>query len=448
MRAVLLAALFAALGLAAGLTWYRLVVVGGEPGPVFVALMSVLALLVFALVASLRAHDTRVWHTVCALWMSAVFAAGTYVAVDMIAGWFLIVPLSPPTLADAVVHHRLRPDVRFESTTDEYHYVLHVNSLGTRGREIEHPKPRGTYRILMLGDSFTLGKGVDDDETFSALIGERLERRLSAGLGVGFEIVNGGVDSYSPILSYLQLESIAPTVEPDLVVLNLDMSDLEQDTAYRSLARRDAAGAIVAVPSGEYPGEIAWAWIDRHLYIARVVLHMLAGISRPGDGAYVRDTVLTARRTLLTHTLIDDRVDRTEQWRNLFDSIRAIQAYCVRARIPFLLTTYPWGHQVGPKQWREGRWMFLDHGDLPSNRSVETIHAISAADGIDLVDAFAAFREHADEPLYFDRDLHWRPAGHRLMAEVLGQALEERLSRPSWLQPTSTPLASVSGYRF
>lgn len=448
VRAVLRVALVVALGLAVGLTWFRLVVIGGDPGPVFVALMSFLALFVLALVASLRTHGTRAWPTACALWMSAVFATGTYIAIDVIAGWFLIVPLSPPTLADAVVHHRLRPDVRFESTTDEYHYVLHVNSLGTRGREVEHPKPRGTYRILMLGDSFTLGKGVDDDETFSALVGERLNRRLSSDLGVRFEIVNGGVDSYSPILSYLQLESIAPTVQPDLVVLNLDMSDLEQDTAYRSLARRDAAGAIMAVPSGEYPGEIAWAWIDRHLYITRVVLHLLAGIARPGDGADVRDTVLAARRSLLAHTLVDDRVDRTAQWRNLFDSIRAIQAYCVRARIPFLLSTYPWGHQVGPQQWRKGRWLFLDDGDQPSNRSVDTIEAFSVAEGIDFVDAFAAFREHADEALYFDRDLHWRPAGHRLMAEVLGQALEARLSRPGWVQPTSTPEASVSGYQF
>lgn len=425
------------MGVGAGLAWFRLVVVGGEPGPLFVALMSALALLALALGYSVRVHGTRAWHTARALWMSALFAAGTYVAIDVLAGRLLIVPLSPPTLADAVVHHRLRPDTRFESTTDDYHYVLRVNAIGTRGAEIALPKPRGTHRILMLGDSFTLGKGVDDGETFAALTGEHLNRRLSSGLGVRFDVVNAGVDSYSPVLSYLQLRSLAPIVEPDFVVLNLDMSDLEQETAYRALARRDARGAIVAVPSGEYPGEIAWAWIDRHLYVTRLVAHLLAGVAQPGDTAEVRDTVLTARREVIAHTLVDDRADRAAQWRDLFDSIRAVQAYCAQARIPFLLTTYPWGHQVGPTQWREGRRLFLDEGDLPSDRSVNTIRALAAEYGIDLVDAFAAFRERAGERLYFDRDLHWTPAGHRLMAEVLGEALEERLSRPGRVQPAA-----------
>jgi hypothetical protein len=98
-------------------------------------------------------------------------------------------------------------------------------------------------------------------------------------------------------------------------------------------------------------------------------------------------------------------------------------------------------------QWSEGRWAFLDHGDVPSNRSVAIIHAFAAEDGIDLVDAFAAFRAHADEPLYFAHDLHWTPAGHRLMAEVLGQALEERFSRPNWMRLTAPPEAGVTGYR-
>lgn len=428
--------------LTGGLVGYRLLVVGGSPGPVFMALLAILVLFAIALAVSLKTQGTRAWPMVCALWISALCASGTYIAIDVISGWLFIVPLSPPIVADAVVHHRLRPAARFEGVTDGRRYVLNVNALGLRGAEIARPKPRNVYRILMLGDSFTLGKGVGDDETFSALLGERLDARLAPSLGVKFEILNAGVDSYAPILSYLQLESLAPVVAPDMVVLNLDMSDLEQDMAYRTLARRDADGAIAAIPSGEYPGEIAWAWVDRHLYITRLVLHVLAGIASSEKGGYVRDTVLTAHPELLAHTLTDDAVDRTAQWRSLFDSIGLIQAYCARARIPFVLTTYPWGHQVGPNQWREGRWMFIDRDDKPSNRSVETIHAMAAKAGIELVDAFERFRAHADEPLYFDHDLHWTPAGHRLMAEVLGQALEARLSRPRWVP---SPTAGATG---
>ncbi len=49
-------------------------------------------------------------------------------------------------------------------------------------------------------------------------------------------MLNAGVDSYAPVLSFIQLKRELTQLEPDLVILNLDVSDLAQESAYRRQA--------------------------------------------------------------------------------------------------------------------------------------------------------------------------------------------------------------------
>jgi len=84
-------------------------------------------------------------------------------------------------------------------------------------------------RVLLLGDSFTFGLRVKDDETFA----RRLEEDLRGKFGAApVEVVSAGVLSYCPLLEYLQYRHHLHVLEPDLVVLNFDMSDVQDHMAY------------------------------------------------------------------------------------------------------------------------------------------------------------------------------------------------------------------------
>ena len=48
--------------------------------------------------------------------------------------------------------------------THEFASEVRINALGFRGRLPEEPAPEGTLRIATIGDSFTYGWGVGDDE--------------------------------------------------------------------------------------------------------------------------------------------------------------------------------------------------------------------------------------------------------------------------------------------
>ena len=163
------------------------------------------------------------------LWLSLWSIALAYLAADFLAGQLFLRELSPPMIHDESVHHKLIPGTLTEFKSREFHYIQRVNHVGLRGEDFNVEKAVDTYRILMLGDSFTNGRGVRDDETFSALLEESLS---TAGRKV--QVLNAGVDSYSPILSYRQLATnFGALLDPDLVVLNFDMSDLMQEVAYR-----------------------------------------------------------------------------------------------------------------------------------------------------------------------------------------------------------------------
>src|SRR2546428_7513674 len=141
----------------------------------------------------------------------------------------------------SLLHHRLRATydgvvrgARFPTT-----------SRGLRDREFAVPKPAGIFRIAVLGDSFTEGSGLADAESMP----KRLEQRLRRSCGAEIEVVNAGVSSYSPILYYLHLKHVVAPLQPDLVVVNLDMGDVHEDMIRTNIASLDAHGLPVAVPS-------------------------------------------------------------------------------------------------------------------------------------------------------------------------------------------------------
>jgi GDSL-like Lipase/Acylhydrolase family len=408
------------------------IVTGDSLGPTATVVLAVLAGIAVLSLISLRPHRERTQRLIGNIWLTAMASLVTYVVSDLVTGYFLIQPLSPPQIPDPVLHHRMEPHTFSRFHAVDYDYLQRVNNLGLRGRDLEPAKRQGTYRILMLGDSFTMGFGVEDDETFSALLERALRNRRSIFQGKTVEVVNAGVGSYAPVLSFLQLTKYLGRLEPDLVVLNFDMSDVTQETAYRSAGVYGRNGEIIGV-SGVKPTPLASrvrSWINRHLYLTRLVLRFIDGATGAVGPPTIENTVTVLNPIVLLHTLTEDQVDRTREWENIFDSIRRIRDYCRNRRIRFLLTLYPWGHQVNNREWVPGRNSMVASGAVVSDRSALTLHRYAAENDIELLDVFPAFRAYAGpELLYYKHDAHWTPRGHKLMAEQLEQYLINPASR-------------------
>jgi lysophospholipase L1-like esterase len=122
------------------------------------------------------------------------------------------------------------PDLSFAHAPNRSAFLMGVpvsiNSEGLRDREFSLEKPPGVYRVMMLGDSTTLGWGVRQEDTAAKL----LERKLNEGLPAGFnhvEVINTGVGNYDTVQEVTYYETIGWKYHPDLVVLVFFINDPE-----------------------------------------------------------------------------------------------------------------------------------------------------------------------------------------------------------------------------
>lgn len=101
--------------------------------------------------------------------------------------------------------------------------LFETNRDGFRGRDRPRQKPAGGFRIALLGDSFAMGWGVVEAETYAA----RIERILDARDPRPVEVLNfasAGLDTVGAVDRFFQL---ALPYDPDLVVYGFTVNDLE-----------------------------------------------------------------------------------------------------------------------------------------------------------------------------------------------------------------------------
>ena len=121
---------------------------------------------------------------------------------------------------------RLRPDLP---------HRIRINSLGFRGHAFAFEKPAGHRRILCLGDTYTFGAYVNDDETFPAAL-ERKLRQIDSGWPT--EVINAGVTGYTIADEAALAEENGFALSPDIVIVGFAMNDLP-DLA-RKISARDS----------------------------------------------------------------------------------------------------------------------------------------------------------------------------------------------------------------
>lgn len=91
-----------------------------------------------------------------------------------------------------------------------------TNSLGMRDREYPVEKPSGVKRIAVIGDSFAMGSGVGQDESYSKLL-EKLLNKTNDDLDI--EVMNFGVGGYGLRNYDALLRSKVMKFTPDLIII-------------------------------------------------------------------------------------------------------------------------------------------------------------------------------------------------------------------------------------
>jgi hypothetical protein len=385
------------------------------------------------------------------LLLGVLAALGLAEATMRVAGRLAVAQAVRRRVADPVLHHRAPPRFAETQAGPDFSVVVHTNSLGFYDREPERAKPPGTFRVLVLGDSFTAGRGLTLDETPPAVV----RRLLAARCARPIDVVNGGVASYSPILEYLLLRDVGLALAPDLVVLNFDLTDVRDDLLRTRLARLDAAGLPVAVPH-HHVAETAMmlppsAWARRIPGLRR--LEALAAHSalyqawrKSAAGRALAGPLRLTHPELVARGLLGDLVydpaaitrdapaeGEAEAWRLTRRYLRGIRDLARDHGAGFAVVTYPHPQQVAEDESPGGRAAIgAGPGLYRSERPFRTLAALGREDGYPVIDLLARFRErHAVEGrLFWVWDFHHNPRGARVLAEGTVDGLLEREMLP------------------
>ena len=113
----------------------------------------------------------------------------------------------------------LRPGASGRVSTETPQQVR-INSRGFRDTERTYEKPVGTYRIAVLGNSWTEALQVPQNKTYTALLEQQLDDKRCL-VGKHIEVLNFGVAGYSTAQEFLLLQQKVWSYHPDLVLLAL-----------------------------------------------------------------------------------------------------------------------------------------------------------------------------------------------------------------------------------
>ncbi len=109
----------------------------------------------------------------------------------------------------------LQPNTTYIHEIPEGSVSVTYNSDGWRDLEHDVEKPKGVFRILMLGDSFMEANSVKLDDTFHRQV-EELARAIGNN---NVEVINMGVAGYGTLQEYLVFQEIGHLYNPDLVLV-------------------------------------------------------------------------------------------------------------------------------------------------------------------------------------------------------------------------------------
>jgi len=320
---------------------------------------------------------------------------------------------SHPTRGYAVT-----PGFRATVDTPEYSVTYAFNRAGFRADHEYGPKPAGTFRVLLLGDSFTMGAGVEERDTFARRLEALLRERSSGPL----EVVNTGIPGYGTREESILLAETIDQLAPDLVVLNFFVGNDLADNARPGLLQViDEELVEREIPRGFLP---LWVrgFLSRHSHLYHFLWpyqRMLLG-GREGMRKEQRNALATYGPT--NAPTVERIWQASQRW------IDETIAVARKHDVPVAVVLIPDPLQVDEPRFA-GMLSNLDLSPAEYARSTPDarLAEIATAAKAPVLDLLPAFERQTDPvSLYFPLDKHWTAAGHALAAEEMARFLAAR----------------------
>ena len=318
------------------------------------------------------------------------------------------------------------PSTSLRRHTSEFDVTLRTNSRGLREDEsVGYEKPAGVTRILLVGDSFTLGYTVERPDTLSQLLAERMRSE-----GRNVQVINGGTEGYSTDQEVVWLMTEGVKYAPDVVVLQMFENDIywNGQSSYLRYPKPKLRGdlppriALKGLETLYDPGQEPW--LERNTALG----NMLGGVF-----AAPQVPMLSGPRPLPAEWAVRIRDVESDGWAETKVALSAFRIVAEDMGAKPLVVVIPEKAQVDPAARRRSPTPSAIPRTIPTARTAAWSRAAKAA-GLTVVAPqaamLAAARGRRAPALLRARLAHQR-GGNRVLAKEIDAAL----ASPQFLGP-------------
>jgi hypothetical protein len=328
-----------------------------------------------------------------------------------------------------------RPGVSGWVRTEEFTSFVKFNTEGLRGPEVAIPKPPGTFRALVLGDSVVEGAQVAEDSTMAGRL--RQELQPVAG-GKAVEVVNAGVAGFGTGQQLLFLQQEGLTYQPDLIVLVFTIANDPADNSIAVAQRYKLAAErrpFFVLQGGELQLQPFQAPPPERFSGVRTFLRNHSVVFTALELWWIGKTIARAQGSVVPGEDAEHEVylkELGDDWRQAWDVTEAllaqVQSVADQNGIPLLVVLSPSELQTYDDIWLKK----MGNGDQVRRRFSPTapnerLAEIADRHGIATLDLRPIFRAEVDAggpPVIFRNDGHWTERGHAVAARAVAEAVQ------------------------
>ena len=281
--------------------------------------------------------------------------------------------------------------------TPQFRTTVRINLKGLRDREHAYERSDDSGRVLVIGDSFAWGYGVEESQRFSQL--------LETSMGV--EVINAGVSGYSTDQELLWLRNEGIKYDPDLVILVLSGNDIGDNS-------QQLVNTIYYKPQ----------------FVKEEGRLILIGYPVPKTGLQGKLIYYLSQRSALSYFLVQRYFNLLSVYRNFSgnfvaegnsDNANPSNSGPSSTREPFELTQTLL-HEISKiAESREARFMIVATDrwwNAPSGQTYKDFIEALHSEGFLVLDVESIPGFDPGEMLIPD-DGHWNKAGHEFAAQAI-----------------------------
>jgi hypothetical protein len=297
--------------------------------------------------------------------------------------------------------------------TGSFSTTFTTNSNGLRDREYSFSKPKGVTRIVVVGDSFTWGWGVGDDEIYTEVLESLLQ---------GVEVINLGVGAFGTQqeMDYLKMKGMQ--YDPDIVILGFCLNDISESSfgKVEALKRDPSAQQLSDDPVFMKVKKFLdfhsafYGFLADRVNTNKTLVNLLVKLKiKEGKAGYAHLDP-NVRPALISYP-----ASLTSSFEKILGILLKMKEFLAARNIRFIVVVIPSVQSVDEQAFLATiAGHVFEPNDFDLEKPYRRLEEFGRMHHIEIINPFSSLKEkHAEgSRLYLNREMHLNKLGHALLA--------------------------------